>query len=141
MIIRPCAEFTSDLPEDIIEGDEDFIETGGRSVTEAIAEMLRQFGCTVDPPIYAYDHGWELDVRWRGRSMWCQITLIHRYALITSHGGFLSNNRKKNKTIYADFLSKLNSAPNEDSRFHDIEWYFLKDVVMNLPGAANPVSD
>jgi hypothetical protein len=140
MIIRPCAEFTSDLPEDVIESETDFIETGGRSVTEAIAGLLKDFGCTVDPPEYAGDHGWELYFRWRGRRVWAQITLIDGYIFMTEDLSWFSKHLKRNKLIYADALTRLAEALHADPRFHNIHWCFADELTCHKPGMAMPVS-
>lgn len=140
MIILPCAEFESDLPEDVIEGEDDFIETGGRSVAFAMAEMLRGFGCSVEPPEYAGDHGWELYLNWRKRRFWFQITLIEGYILMTEDRAFLSRRLKKNRQIYGQLLTQLAVALDGDPRFHNIRWRVADDVLSDKPGAARPVS-
>ena len=140
MIILPCAEFVSDLPEDIIESEDDFIETGGRSVTWAIADMLKGFGCTVAPPQYAGDHGWNLSFKWRKRLYWFEVTLIDGYILQTSDNSFFSKRLKKNKEIYAEMLTQLARALDEDPRFHNIRWYSKDDLLRGGPGAKSPVS-
>src|ERR1700744_537346 len=134
MIIRPCAEFTSDLPEDIIEGDDEFIETGGRSVTVAIAELLTGIGCVVEPPEYGGDHGWYLAFVWRKRRFWFEITLIEGYILQTEDSSFFSKHWKKNKEIYAEMLTQLAGALDKSPRFHDIRWYAKDELMGGGPG-------
>lgn len=141
MIIRPCAEFTSDLPEDVIESDVDFIETGGRSVAEAIVGLLNEFGCEARAPEYAGDHGWEVYFRWRGRKVWIQITLIEGYIMMTEDLAWFSKHLKRNKLIYAEALTKLATALEADPRFHNIRWCFADQLLGNEPGAPMPVSD
>ena len=74
MIIRPEAEFQTELPYDAIEDETDIMEFAGRGVTEAISALLTSLGHRVSEPIHAGEHGWELDVWVRGRRFWLQIT-------------------------------------------------------------------
>jgi hypothetical protein len=140
MIIRPCALFASDLPEDIIDTEDEFI-AGGRSVTEAIAGILKGMGCAVDSPAHEGDHGWYLPFVWKKRAFWFQITLIDRYILDTNQASYISKYFKKNKLIYAELLTQFNRLLQDDSRFDNIEWHFLKDIEPDFPGEAKPVSD
>jgi hypothetical protein len=141
VVIRPCAEFTSDLPEDIVEDDEGgFIEAGGRSVTEALAELLAGFGCSVDPPENAGDNGWELHFQWKGRKFWSQISLIESYLLQTADNSFFSKRFAKNKKTYADVLTQLSLAMDDDPRFQQVRWYLKEDVMGGGLGEKSPVS-
>ena len=141
MTRRSWAEFRSDLPEDVIEDDEGFIERGGRGVTHAIASLLEQLGCQVDPPIYADEHGWEIDFHWRGRRLWCQITLIEGYIFVMEDPAWFSKRSKKNKAIYFDILTRFAEALSADHRFDNIGWYLSNDLLGGGPGAKRPVSD
>ena len=141
MIILPCAEFASDLPDDSIENEEgtDFLQLGGKGVTEAIAELLAGFGCTVGPVECADHLGWEVGFHWQGRRLWCLVTSIEDYILQTGDPAWLSRSFKKNKAIYGDALMRLASALNEDPRFHNVRWYSKEDLLGGGPGAMQPV--
>jgi hypothetical protein len=71
VIVRSCATFTANLPDDQIENEEgtEIVQYGGKSVAEAISEILTRIGCAVKPPRYADEHGWELDLKFGKRSL------------------------------------------------------------------------
>jgi hypothetical protein len=142
VIVRNWATFTSDLPDDHIEDEagEEIIQYGGKSVAEAIAEMLSRLGCVVDPPRYADEHGWELDIAKGKRRLWCQITLIESYLMAFEDTSFLSSLRRP----HPDFLGVLTGLAGElgnDARFHDVEWFVEKEVLSGVEGAKAPMDD
>jgi hypothetical protein len=142
MIVRPWAEFTSDLPEDVIEDDEGFVETGGRSVIHAIAEILAKIGCDVEAPRYADEHGWDLSFRRNGRWLWCQVTLIEGYIFIMEGPAvFPIFQSKKAKANYREALTLFADAIAKDPRFHDVRWYLPDDVLRDRPGAKRPIEE
>lgn len=122
MSLRPEAEFRTELPEDGVEDETDFVEFPGRSVTEAIAAMLADLGYGVSAPIHAGEHGWELDVRARGRRFWLQVTRM---------GGLDCTLSTKDMTwqfwrarpSFEEFLTQLDTALRADGRFSQISWF------------------
>jgi hypothetical protein len=130
MIIRPCAEFTSDLPDDEIayEAGTHVVQFGGKSVAEAIAHMLKGFGANVDSAPDAELRGWMLKFGWQGRRLLCLDTAR------------FSRSWKKNRAIYGDALTRLARALEADPRFHDVRWYSPPDLLGGGPGKQRPVS-
>ncbi len=141
MNVRPCATFTSDLPEDHIENEEGtkILQFGGKSVAEAIGDILTRLGCTVDPPIYAHEHGCELDIKFEKRAIWCQVTLIEGYVLVckdpTLGSGFLG----RHHPAYLNILTRLAQELANDPRFHDVLWFRDEDVLSDVPGSPTPL--
>jgi hypothetical protein len=139
MTVRPWAEFTSELPDDLIEDETGIVQYGGRSVAEAIVEILRGIGCEADPPIYAHDHGWEIEARCGKRRLRGQVTQVEGYIFNLEDPSWFSGRLARNRAIYLDVLSRLAEALARDARFHDVRWYVNDDVLSGKEGAARPV--
>jgi hypothetical protein len=60
--VKPLAQFRADFPSDVVEDDGRIVQFGGGNVAEAITQILSRLGCRVAAPIYAGEHGWELDI-------------------------------------------------------------------------------
>lgn len=146
MIVRNAATFTSDLPDDEIENDEDtgpdFIQYGGKSVIEAIAAILTRLGCVVEPPEHAHEHGWDMRFKYGKRKLWCQVTLIEGYVFIIEDmsRSFISKIRGRHDPLFLDILTRLAQELGQDLRFHDVLWFRNEDVFSRVPGAIEPVS-
>ena len=140
MKVRTLATFTSDLPDDFIEKDGEVVQYGGKSVAEAIGEMLRRLGCQVGPPEYAQEHGWHLYVDAQKRSVWCQVQDIgDEYVFdIRDKTWRLFG---KNHPAYVEVLRRLGEELARDPRFHNVLWYTPADYEKDAPGAALPVND
>ena len=141
MKVLPWAEFRSDLPDDQIEDDEDIIQFGGKSVITAIGEMLTRCGCEVSEPIYADEHGWELDVKAGRRNLWCQVTLIENYLLHFDQNSWFANTFGRYRPEYIDVLTRLAAELQSDPRFHDVQWYSGAELHSGEPGSTTPVLD
>lgn len=139
MKVLPWAEFTSDLPEDHIEKGPYIVQFGGKSVAAAIGKMLERLGCVVSPPIYAHEHGWELDVQAGRRRMWGQVTLIEGYIFVFEDTSLIDKMLGRHNKVYLDTLMSLSEALAQDSRFHDVQWYSGADLLTGKPGAKAPV--
>jgi len=141
MIVRSAATFTSDLPDDEIENEEgtEFIQYGGKSVAEAIGDILKRLGCVVDPPIYAHEHGWELDAKYGKQPLWGQITFLVDYVFFFEDPTFAFF-RKRHRPDYLDMLNRLAQELGRDPRFHNVLWFRNEDVLSGVPGANEPIS-
>ena len=140
MKVKPWAEFTSDLSEDHIEEDDEIVQFGGKSVAAAIGEILTRLGCVVSAPIYAHEHGWELDIALGKRRLWAQVTLIEGWIFVFEDRSFLPKLLRLPHPIYLDVLTRLADELGQDSRFHNVRWYSNDQVLSGLPGAETPVS-
>jgi hypothetical protein len=139
MIVRSGATFTSDLPEDHIEDEEDIIQYGGKSVAEAIGEILTQLGCVVTLT-YADFKGWELDVGYKNRNLWCRVSIIDSYLFFFEDCSLVRNILRRPHPSYLDILSQLADELGRDPRFHDVLWFRSEDMLSDVPGATAPVS-
>ena len=139
MKVKAWAEFTADLPDDQIEDDSEIVQFGGKSVAEAISEILKGLGCTVDPPRYADEHGWELDIKAGKRRLWCQVTLIDKYLIVVEDLSLFSKMLGRYHPTYLDVLTRLSRELAGDPRFHDVLWYSSNQVMSGVPGAKEPV--
>lgn len=138
IVVRRCAEFESDLPTDTIEMEEEII-VGGRSVGEAIGQILESLGARADPPVYAGDNGWQFQAYFQGRTFFCQATHIERFMFLLEDASSRDRSLHRYSPIYLDLLTRLAEALARDPRFHDIGWHADEDVLSGSPGAAMPV--
>ena len=141
MKVRPWAEFTTDLPDDQIEDGAQIVRFAGQSVARAIADILIECGCEVSEPIYAHEHGWELDIvaGEQRRRLWCQITLIGKYTMVLEQNSWIANAFGRHHQAYIDVLIRLGDALAEDARFQGVRWYTSGELHTRASGASLPV--
>src|ERR1700744_1748770 len=119
MIVKPCAEFKADFPDDQIEQNGEIVELGGRNVAEAIADIFRKLGSHIEKIEGDY-RGW-----------WCSFTyegLALEFQLIdlSSHYLFVLHEPLRARPDYALFLHALLDLDKNlrlEGRFHDLLWY------------------
>lgn len=138
-MIRPWAEFGSDLPEDHIEDEGEIVQYGGKSVAEAIHKILGGLGCELEEVTYAHEHGWEFNFRYRKRRLWCRVTLIDKYLAVVEERSLMSK-LFGDHPAYAEILAKLATEMAQDGRFEDVLWYAGHEVHGDKPGAKSPVA-
>lgn len=143
MKVRPWAEFRTGLPDDHIEEGPRIVQFGGKSVAKAIADILVGFGCDVSEPIYADEHGWELDIvaGEQRRRLWCQVTLLDKYLIVFEQNSWIANTLGRYHPAYLDMLKRLGAALADDEQFHDVRWYTSADLHTATPGALQPLED
>jgi hypothetical protein len=134
---NPWALFRADFPSDMIyEGHGEPVH-GGRNVAEAIGEILRRMGCTVEEPEYGGEHGWGFVFR-RGRV---------RFWIEVSEGWDDGHTLRwedwppvlSTSQSHLGLMLKLNEQMKRDGRFHDIAWYRNSDVGSAENGSRSPV--
>ena len=140
MMIRPWAEFTSSLSDDVIETEDgrDVIQLGGKSVAEAMHEILTRLGCEMRPVEDAGDHGWQFTFRYQKRSLWCQVTLIEKYLVLVAENTLFGKIFAP-KPAYIELMRRLAEAMAADPRFEDVRWYADGEFHTDAPGALSPV--
>jgi len=140
--VRTWATFASDLPDDHIENEagDEILQFGGKSVVAAVGEILTRLGGAVSPPIYAHEHGWQLNAKFGKRRLWCQVTLIEGWVMVfedrTFMGSLLGYHR-----LYLEVLTQLARELGRDPRFHDVAWFRSDEVLTGVVGAEEPVSE
>jgi hypothetical protein len=140
VIVRSCATFTADLPEDHIEDGPEIIQFGGKSVAEALSEILTRQGCVVKRLRYADEHGWELDLRFCKRSLWCQVTLIEGYVIVFEDISWINELLGRHHPLYLDVLTRLAKELGRDPRFHDVLWFRRDEVLTGAAGSKETIS-
>lgn len=140
MIVRPWAEFGSTLPTDEVEEDGEFVQLGGKPVSEAIAGILMDLGCVVEGPIADGDHGWMAHVDARGCRMWFQVTLIKEYLFVFEQNSWWRAFSRTFSPVYLDLLSALAKALRDDPRFTDVRWYPTSQFHTGDPGSSTPIA-
>lgn len=136
MTIRPCAEFRTDIPSDIVENEHDIVQFGGKAVALAVGEMLAALGYTVEEPSYEGEHGWDLRVKKGDFCLWLEFTEIEEMILQTED---LTPIWKRKVQVYHDALLDLSAALARDPRFHDVFWYSQADLLSGRGGSESPV--
>jgi hypothetical protein len=138
--VRRWAEFASDLPEDQIEDENDIVQFGGKSVAEAIHEVLGRLGCERDPVTYAHEHGWEFNFRYKKRRLWCQVTLIEDYLCVVEDTSFFDKLFGRHHPDYLEIMTNFSRELAQHPRFRNVRWYFDHQVQSDAPGAKEPVA-
>jgi hypothetical protein len=137
--VRSCATFTADLPDDHIEDGPVIVQFGGKSVAEAISEILTRLGCAVDPPRYVDEDGWELDIKFGKRRLWCRVTLIDSYVVTFEDKSVMGGLLGRHDRLYVDVLTQLAKELRRDPRFHDVLWFHRDEVLTTVAGSEEPV--
>lgn len=140
MIVRSSATFTADLPDDHVEDGPVIVQFGGKSVAEAIGEILMRLGCVIDPPRYADEHGWELDIKVGKRRLWCQVTFMDFYLLFFEDTSIVNGVLGRHHPLYLETLTRLAEELGHDPRFHDVLWFLRDEVLTGVAGSTEPVS-
>jgi hypothetical protein len=141
MKVRPWATFTTDLPDDQIEEGPQIVQFAGKSVANAIADVFARLGCEVSEPIYAHEHGWELDILAgkQRRRLWCQVTLIDTYVMVFEQNSWIADLFGRYHEVYLDVLTRLAAALADDARFYDVRWHTSDELHTAALGASQPV--
>lgn len=117
--VRRYAEFRADFPDDQIWDGDDVIQTGGKAVAQAIADILAGLGCVIEDLEDQAGHGWECRFSSQGLAL-----MFHAVALDPCILVFEEPHRATRKlTRYYDVLLRLNEQLRRDGRFHDLAWY------------------
>ena len=143
MKLRATAQFLTDLPEGAVENEDldgpDFLVWPGRPVAEAIGAILGELGCEVEP-IYSVDFkGWEFEFRYRGRWMWCRVSVIERHVAYFDDPNVWPKLIGRKHPLYRELLSRLHEALARDPHFHDVRWYAVNEIETEFEGALQPV--
>lgn len=140
MTIRPNVELRADFPDDCVEDDHDILQFPGANIAEALKVALSEIGYSVSEPIYAGEHGWELDVVRARRRFWIQITRLEddECLLMTRNmGSWL----RPDLPAYRTFLTDLQRILEGDRRFSRIGWLPKDWSRNNAPASAGPFED
>ncbi len=123
------AEFRHSFEDDQVEDQGEIVQPQGRNIADAIAAILRNLGCEVEPPTFAGDHGWELmSIKLNGHRLWGQVTGMGESALLlfedlSPDTGWFRPSRPS--AVYKETVRRLADAMNEDARFSEIAWQQL----------------
>ncbi len=138
MLVRPCAEFRADFPDDQIEDEHDIVEFGGRGVAEALAGILRTAGYDVSAPEHQHEKGWDFEVTQARRRVWILVTNLEDFILQTKvYGSVFTPNG--NDAFHAEVLTRLNDGMAADGRFTVVQWFRQAELLSGGDGAATPV--
>jgi uncharacterized RDD family membrane protein YckC len=127
------------MPYDAVEdGGPDFIEMPGRTVAQAMAEILVDKGCTAEAVESAGDHGWSFWFKFRSAKVCCEVTAIDGI-VATFHGpdGYkpLLRNAVPPNPDYVEILDRFGEAVDADPRFRDLGWFNPEELTGQQMGA------
>lgn len=119
--VRRYAEFRADFPDDCIwNADEtDVVQTGGKAVAEAIADILSSFGCVIEELEDHVGHSWDCRFSYEGLVLWFHVVGWGDYIFILEE----PPRARPDYALHLHLLLKLNEAMRRDGRFHDLRWY------------------
>jgi uncharacterized RDD family membrane protein YckC len=127
------------MPYDGIEED-DVVELPGRTVAEAMAEILEALGCAVEPVVDGGDHGWLFGFSYGGADVRCEVTCGD--GLVVQLDDSYNRSRFGRATTpeedFLEILSRLGVALKADPRFSDVGWFTREELFSGQTGAATP---
>lgn len=141
MSLRTCVEFTSDLPSEEVEGENDFVQLGGKPVAEALRQKVIRLGCVADPVASAGDHGWEFCFRRGKLRLWCQVSLISGYLVLFEDLSSRWRIFGSDHPDFVDVMSRLGDDLLADARFQDVGWFRPDEVLSEVIGASTPLGE
>jgi hypothetical protein len=119
--VRRYAEFRADFPDDHIWNDDetDVVQTGGKAVAEAIADILKGFGCTIHEMEDNVGHCWECYFSYEGLGLWFHVVGLDDYIFELQE----PPRARPDYALHLHVLLKLNEQMRRDGRFHELRWY------------------
>ena len=139
MIIRPCAEFKTDLPDDGVEDESGWARYPGENVAQLVAEILRAQGFEVSAPIEDGEHGWFLELEVEKRRLLVQTTAIEDFILVVEDKTFRWPWSKQPHPAYLDVLRRLAAGMAAHPRLSKVRWFTSADLLSGKGGALKPV--
>ena len=135
--------FKSDLADDGLERDGEFVEWPGRIHALALAEILRPLGCEVSEMIDSNEHGWELQASLGRDGIWMQVTPLEEVIVMIEGASSLWSRLFARKSVaeFIGLLTAFDAALRADGRFHDVRWFTREEYGANGLGAPAPVGD
>ncbi len=136
--VRPYAEFRADFPEDHVwnADQSDVVQTGGKAVAEAIAEILASVGCVIEDLEDNVGHCWECSFSYQ------RLALMFR--VVDAEGCILTleepHRATRDLARYYQVLLMLNEQLRRDGRFHDLAWYSYDDRRIGKEAFEAPVA-
>ncbi len=141
MKIRFFAQFTTDLPDDTVETDDEIIRYGGRNIAEAFGEILRNLGYTVDAPVDLQEIGWEYNFYLKPHTFANRVTMFEDGVYYTSFRG-PSRLFRGPHPAWIEMLRKVGEALASDPRFPKLCWSTGDELDLGeFNGHARPVED
>lgn len=141
MNVRRWVTFDSDLPYDGIESEHDFIQWPGKTVAEALMEILGRLGCKRIDIDVLDERGYEVTFTIGKRQFGARVTMIDNYVVCFSQYSFWDNIFDKLRPEYVDILKRINAELNRDGRFHDIRWFLDDESLTRAEGALSPIGE
>lgn len=119
--VRRYAEFHADFPDDHVwnEDETDTVQTGGKAVAQAIAQILVGLGCTIHELEDNVGHCWECSFSYKGSGLRFQVVDLEPCIFILEE----PRRGRPDYGLHLHLLLELNEGLRRDGRFHDLAWY------------------
>jgi hypothetical protein len=121
----------TDLPDDVVETDDEIIHQPGRNIAEAMQEILGRIGCTkVGEPWEEGEQGWQFLFESEAKPFWCQASRAEGDDCMVVVGkNYMSEGLfRRGPSRHEQLLQRLGVAMAEDGRFHDLRWYTQDEI-------------
>ena len=121
---RTTLECVTDFADDQIEDGRKIVQPGGRAVTSAISDLLKDAGMITSIPELDREHelGWEFDAAQDGRKYWLLVTDLADTMLIQTKDISPFWRVSGRKAHYVRFLNDLHRLLSQDKRFRSVNW-------------------
>src|SRR6516165_12201653 len=119
---RTTLECVTDFPDDQIEDGRKIVQPGGRAVTCAVSDLLKDAGMITSIPELDREHGlgWEFDAVQDGRKYWLLVTDLADTMLIQTKDISPLWRLSGRKAHYERFLNDLHRLLSQDKRFRSV---------------------
>ncbi len=119
--VRRYAEFHADFPDDWVwNADETYVvQTGGKAVAKAIADILAGFGCVIGELEDNVEHCWECSFSYEGLPLLFRVVDLQPCIFILEE----PHRARRDYALHLHVLMKLDNELRRDGRFHDLAWY------------------
>ena len=127
------------MPYDAVEDEGgEFIQLPGRTVAEAMADILANLGCAVKAVESAGDHGWIFQFKFKSAAASCEVTAIDGVvAQFVGPDGQRGKSGTPNPD-YVEILDRFAAAMHLDPRFRDLGWFSAEELTSEQAGARTP---
>jgi hypothetical protein len=119
--VRRYAEFRADFSDDQIWNDDqtEVIQTGGKAVADAIAEILATFDCTIGKLEDNVGHCWECSFSYEGLDLLFRVVGLEPTIFILEE----PSRSRPDYALHLHILLRLDEQLRRDGRFHDLSWF------------------
>jgi hypothetical protein len=115
------------------------VQPPGKSVTDAVVELLREVGCDIYfGPEPLLNVAWEIGLIIGGRSFRAGVNPVNDYNFYILNPSWVDRILGRRPRVYLDLLQAFSDKVRSDPRFSNVRWYPDKSME-DASAARDPV--